>query len=647
MDNYLSLLAEKFPTKESVVTEIINLEAILALPKGTELFLSDIHGEFAAFDHILRIGSGNLKEKINELFKERCSDDDLNELTLFVAYPEQGVTNDWYQKQDKGTLIQYLIELLRYTTVKYTRSKVRKGLPTEYAYIIEELLYIDDRLTGKKDYAEKIIEQLNLMEETEKFLIKLAYTIQEAVIDHLHIVGDIFDRGTDAAQVMDRLEAFPSVDIQWGNHDLLWIGAFCGSEACLLTLLRIAARYNYLFDLEKEYGLNLRPLFSFAHRVYQKNDRFEPKNSEQLSKMEKEELEKVHQALAIMQFKSEEQLLTRRPEFDMDYRKLLHQIDYENNQLTLEGETYRIHQPCFQTITPETPEKWQEEERYVIENLMYSLQYSPRMQKHIRFLLEKGSMYSLYNDHLLFHGCLPVDEKGDFLKLTFDKEYSGASLLRFFEKQIRQSAQNLELREDFSTDMIWYAWSGPISPLFGKSKMATFERYFLDEKETHKEHSNRYYELRNEESFSKKVLEEFGLDKNGSVIINGHTPVKVRKGESPIKANGTVFVIDGGLSKAYQKTTGIAGYSLLCNSYGFQIVTHYPFVPLENGRADKERFPYVKRVIDQQLPRKLNRDTTKGTKLKKQIEQLKELLAVYQTAKQKEIDFSAYFSNRE
>lgn len=292
MDRYLDLLSEKFPSTEDVITEIINLEAILQLPKGTELFLSDIHGEFPAFDHILRIGSGNLKEKIKDLFSEQMTETDISQFTIFTAYPEYALTTDWYKEQDKSQLIHHLIDLLRFTTVKYTRSKVRKGLPKEYSYIIEELLYIDDRINGKKDYVKKIIEQLVLMKEEEKFLTKLAQTIQKSVIDHLHIVGDIFDRGTQAAKVMDRIMDFSSVDIQWGNHDILWIGAYCGSEACLLTLLRIAARYNYLFELEKEYGLNLRPLFSFAHQTYQKNPVFAPKNSKNLSEREQEELEK-------------------------------------------------------------------------------------------------------------------------------------------------------------------------------------------------------------------------------------------------------------------------------------------------------------------------------------------------------------------
>ncbi|WP_165003724.1 MULTISPECIES: fructose-1,6-bisphosphatase [unclassified Enterococcus] len=627
MDRYLDLLSEKFSTTEEVITEIINLEAILQLPKGTELFLSDIHGEFPSFDHILRIGSGNLKEKVKDLFGSQLTDQEINQLTIFVAYPEFTLTTSWYEEQDKSLLIQQLIDLLRFTSVKYTRSKVRKGLPAEYSYIIEELLYIDDRINGKKDYVKKILDQLILMKEEEKFLTKLAYAIQKTVIDHLHVVGDIFDRGTQAAKVMDRLIEFSSVDIQWGNHDILWIGAYCGSEACLLTLLRIAARYNYLFELEKEYGLNLRPLFSFAYQNYDENPFFTPKNSDGLTQREREELEKIHQALAILQFKSEEQLLDRRPEFEMADRQLFDQIDYDQLTIELDGEVYPLQGACFQTIQPDDPSQLTEEERKVIDSLMYSFQHSPRMQKHIEFLLDKGSMYLKNNQHVLFHGCIPVSPQGEFLSFSLDQAYSGKSLLEFFEDQIRESAKDLSAKEDLATDLIWYAWSGPFSPLFGKSKMATFERYFLADKETHVERSNPYYKLRNEEWFSKKVLEEFGSNELGSAIINGHTPVKVKKGESPIKANGTVFVIDGGLSKAYQKTTGIAGYSLLCNSYGFQIVTHYPFLAIEQQFERKSDQAYVKKVIDQQLPRKLNRDTTKGAELQQQIDQLKRLLA--------------------
>lgn len=628
MDQYLELLSEKFPTTEDVITEIINLEAILQLPKGTELFLSDIHGEFPAFDHILRIGSGNLKEKIKELFHDSLDEEDIKQLTLFVAYPEYAVTTEWYEKQDKSQLIHQLIELLRFTSVKYTRSKVRKGLPKEYSYIIEELLYIDDRVAGKKEYVKKIIDQLTLMDEEQRFLKKLAQTIQTMVIDHVHIVGDIFDRGTQAAKVMDRLMKFSSVDIQWGNHDLLWLGAYCGSEACLLTLLRIAARYNYLFDLEKEYGLNFRILASFSNDNYDENPLFTPKNHEELTTRERKEMEKIHQALAIMQFKVESQILERRPEFEMAQRDLLTQIDYSHNTIKLDGTVHTINGACFQTIDPKNPNQLLPEERKVIDSLMYSFQHSLRMKKHMEFLLTKGAMYLTYNQHLLFHGCIPIDPEGGFLSFSLEnKSYSGKGLLDFFEKQIRNSAKKITVKDDLATDLIWYAWIGPFSPLFGKSKMATFERYFLTEKETHIEKRNPYYTLRNEEWFSKKVLKEFGVEENGSVIINGHTPVKVKKGESPIRANGTVFVIDGGLSKAYQKTTGIAGYSLLCNSYGFQIVTHYPFLGIEQQLKKTSNQADVKKVIDQQLPRKFNRDTSKGIELQQQVNQLKRLLA--------------------
>lgn len=628
MDRYLELLAEKFPTKEEIVTEIINLEAILQLPKGTELFLSDLHGEFSAFDHILRNGSGNLKEKINDLFKNTLTDEEIGRLAIFVAYPEYTLTTKWYEQQDKSELIHQLIELLRFTSIKYTRSKVRKGLPKEYSYIIEELLYIDDLIQGKQAYVDKILDQLVEMGEERNFLTKLAHAIQKTVIDHLHIVGDIFDRGTQAAKVMDRMMDFPSIDIQWGNHDILWIGAFCGSEACLLTLLRIAARYNYLFELEKEYGLNLRPLFSFANERYERNPAFTPKNSKESSDREREEMEKSHQALAIMQFKVESQLLQRRPEFEMSDRDLLQKIDYGQHLLSLDGREYSIHGACFQTISPESPEILSAEERQVIDSLMYSFQHSLRMKKHMDFLLEKGRMYLTTNQSVLFHGCIPVDEKGEFLAFHLGEQtYAGKELLEFFERQIRTSMEDIKAKNDLATDLIWYAWSGPYSPLFGKSKMATFERYFLKEKETHVEVSNSYYRLRDEEWFSDKVRKEFEVDLLGSVIINGHTPVKVRKGESPVKANGTVFVIDGGLSKAYQKTTGIAGYSLLCNSYGFQIVTHYPFIGIEEQFANHSSHAQLKKVIDKQLPRKLNRDTTKGIELQRQINQLKELLA--------------------
>lgn len=631
---YLELLREKFPTNEAIVTELINLDAILHLPKGTELYMSDIHGEFPAFDHILRTGSGNIKEKMTELFGATWSEKEIQEFAILVAYPEEtlqsstiypAITAEWYH--DK---IDHLIELLRYSAAKYTRSKVRKSLPAAYVYIIEELLYADQALPEKKAYYHQIIRHLIELEEAQPFMIELAKTIRSLTIDHVHVVGDIFDRGSNADEVMDRLLELPSLDIQWGNHDILWMGAFFGSKACLLNLLRIAARYGYLFDLEKSYGINLRPLFLYAEKTYQENKMFTPKGWRADTDEHKEEqllIEQVHQALMVMQAKIEEQLLERRPEFKMDERKLLGKINYEAQQISLDGTVYALEATCFQTIDPENPSSLTDEENRVLNSLMYTFQHSRRMRRHIKFLLSHGAMYHIYNKQLLYHGCIPLDSEGDFLEFHLNgKSYYGQSLLEFFDEQIRLSAKNPYQDEDLATDLIWYAWSGKCSPLFGKSKMATFERYFIQAKETHKEWPNTYYVLRDQEEVCRRILANFGLNAQRSAIINGHTPVKVKKGESPIKANGKLFVIDGGLSKAYQETTGIAGYSLLYNSFGFQLVTHFPFESVERLLAEGVDKTYVKRVIESHLERTMIADTTIGTQLKEQQQLLRESL---------------------
>ncbi|MFV0561045.1 MAG: fructose-bisphosphatase class III [Enterococcus sp.] len=631
MERYLELLEEKFPTATLAKTELIHLEAIQNLPKGTEQFLSDIHGEYPAFDHILRIGSGNLKEKIKDAFADQLSKDDVEQLNCFVAYPLYGVNTAWYQTIDKKQLIHCLIELLRFTSVKYSRSKVRKALPKAYHGILEDLIYTDERFPEKRAFVDSIIYELIELEEEQALIIQLAQTIQHLVIDHVHVVGDIFDRGTQADKVMDRLMRLPSVDIQWGNHDILWMGAYFGSEACLLNLLRIATRYTYLLDLEKSYGLNLRQLFSYAQQTYTENELFRPKNIAELDEEELIQMEQVHQALAILQFKAEEQLLMRRPEFNMDERKLLHAIDYEKETLHLDGKEYPIKQGCFQEIDPEHPERYTEKEREVVESLLFSFQHSQKMRQHIQFLLEKGSMYLIYNQQLLFHGCMPLNKTGEFLPLELaNQSYSGKALLDFFDEQIRLSAKNLHLRSDLPTDLVWYAWSGPASPLFGKTKMATFERYFLEEKETHEEIKNWYYQLRSNVKIINRLLQEFTIDEQIGTVVNGHTPVKVRKGESPIKAEGKLFVIDGGLAKSYQKTTGIAGYSLLSNSYGYQIVTHQPFCSIPTFFEGSQAHTNVKRVIDRKLPRKSIRHTTKGERLQQQIKDIRELLEMYE-----------------
>ena len=614
--------------KQAILTELINLEAILNLPKGTELYLSDIHGEFAAFDYILRSCAGNLKLKITECFKEQLNDSEINQLTLLIAYPEEAIQYPrhypFYNKDYQERVIRQLITLLSFVSTKYTRSKVRKKFPEEYAYILEEFIYTDLQYSDQADYFKNMIHYLIELDEAIPFILKVAPVIQNLIIDHIHIVGDIFDRGKEADLVMERICELPSVDIQWGNHDLLWMGAYAGNAACLCHLLRIATRYQYLYDIEKAYGINLRPLFLFAEKTYHANPAFTPKG-----KLDADQLilEQVHQALSILQFKLEGQIATRRPELKISMYDVLSKINYENNTIDIDGQTYKTENPCFQTVNPKQPLQLTEAEQAVLESLRYSFQHSLKMKKHMEFLMKHGSMYLIYNQHLLYHGCIPLAQSGELINFNVGNDsYQGAALLDFFEKHLKKSFQNLDSHEDFATDLSWYAWCGPFSPLFGKHKMTTFERYFIKDKKTHLERKNAYYQYRDSAKVCQLILKAFGLNPAFSRIINGHTPVKTTKGESPVRGNGHLFVIDGGLSKAYQKQTGIAGYSLLNNSYGFQIVTHQPFISTDYLFNQQTDMTAIKRVVDKVAKRTLIKDTTIGREIQVKKQKLQSQL---------------------
>lgn len=634
MEQYKRILLKEFDSKQKVITELINLEAILNLPKGTELYLSDIHGEFEAFDYILRTCAGNLNEKINDCFGEELAKAEKDKLTLLIAYPQEVLNDDFlYPLKDKnwyGRIIQNLFTLLAFVAAKYTRSKVRKALPPQYTYIMEELLYTDRNLPDNNIYFETIQNYLIDLGEANAFILALSKVIRQLIIDHLHIVGDIFDRGAAADKVMNELMAYHSVDIQWGNHDIIWMGAFFGSKECLLTLLRIAARYGYLYDIERAYGLNLRPLVLFAEKTYSENAKFKPnlgKRSDSYAPKEMLQLEKVHQALAIIQFKLESQLIQRRPEFDMAQNVTLDKIDYWEESILVGGKKHFLANTCFQTINPQKPEELTDEEEEVVATLLDSFQHSLQLKSHISFLMKKGSMYKIYNNHLLFHGCIPLGESGDFEPLQINEiRYTGKELLDFFEYHIRESSKNPDIQDDFSTDLIWYCWNGKLSPLFGKDKMTTLERYFIEDKETHIEKENPYFSYRNSAKICKLILEEFGLFSEDSRIVNGHTPVKTLKGESPIRGEGMLFVIDGGLCEAYQKKTGIAGYSLLNNSYGFQIVTHQPFQNVQKMIEEALDLSSLKRAIEHVRERTLIKSTTIGQSLIEQQQELSVLL---------------------
>ncbi|MCS4486153.1 fructose-1,6-bisphosphatase [Staphylococcus americanisciuri] len=633
---YLDLLAEKYDSEEKVATELISLASILELPKGTEHFVSDLHGEYHAFQHVLRNGSGNIQSKIHDIFDNRLSEEDINELIALVYYPEDKIKliksnfdskdtrNQWYEDT-----IKQLLELVTYTSSKYTRSKLRKALPEQYVFIIEELLYKSNRYNNKSDYYSTIIRQIIDLNQADKLITGLSNTIQRLVVDHLHVVGDIYDRGPHPDKIIDTLIDYHSVDIQWGNHDALWMGAYSGSKVCLANLLRICARYDNLDIIEDAYGINLRPLLTLAEKYYDDNPAFRPKKHPEKapSPLEQLQITKIHQAIAMIQFKLEAPIIKRRPEFDMDARLLLDRVNYREKTLEINGTVYPLENTCFKTVDPRNPTALLEEEQEVIDRLLIAFQESEKLRRHIDFLMKKGTLYLRYNGNLLIHGCIPVDETGAMEGMVIDGEYaSGRALVDAFEEHVRHAYEHLDEQDDISTDLVWYLWTGKYSSLFGKRAMTTFERYFIKDKATHKEEKNPYYHLREQESYVKAMLKEFDMDPEQGRIINGHTPVKERDGEDPIKANGKMLVIDGGFSKAYQSTTGIAGYTLLYNSFGMQLVAHQEFNSKENVLKTGEDELSIRRVVDEELERKLIKDTNKGMELQKEIDMLKELM---------------------
>ncbi|WP_226669804.1 fructose-1,6-bisphosphatase [Metabacillus litoralis] len=634
---YLDLLAQKYDCEEKVVTEIINLEAILNLPKGTEHFVSDLHGEYQAFQHVLRNGSGKVKEKIEDIYKKVLTEKEIKEFATLVYYPEekiQLIKNDFDNEKELhqwySVIIERMIKLISYASSKYTRSKLRKALPDQFVYIIEELLYKTDEFTNfKEPYYAKIVQQIITLNQADKLITGLAYTTQKLVVDHLHVVGDIYDRGPEPDQIMEALINYHSVDIQWGNHDVLWIGAFAGSKVCLANIIRICARYNNLDIIEDVYGINLRPLLNLAEKYYQDNPAFRPKIHSDETIFEEEQLQitKIHQAIAMIQFKLESPIIKRRPTFNMSERLLLEKIDYDTNEITISGKKYPLDHTCFTTINPLQPDQLLEEEEQVMDKLLFSVQHSEKLARHMNFLMKKGSLYLRYNGNLLIHGCIPLDEQGNMEKMIIEnREYAGRELLDIFEHYLRHSFAHPEETDDLATDMVWYLWTGEYSSLFGKRAMTTFERYFIKDKSTHKEKKNPYYHLRENEETCEKILAEFELDPNQGHIINGHTPVKEINGEDPIKANGKMIVIDGGFSKAYQSTTGIAGYTLLYNSFGMQLVAHQHFNSKEDVLLNGTDVLSVKRIVDKELERKKVLETNVGEELLQEVSILNSLM---------------------
>jgi fructose-1,6-bisphosphatase III len=632
---YLDLLVQKYDCEEKVVTEIINLEAILNLPKGTEHFVSDLHGEYQAFQHVLRNGSGNVKKRIRDLFQDVLFEKEINEFATLVYYPEEKLKliknhfvnehelNQWYI-----VIIERMIRLISHASFKYTRSKLRKALPSQFVFIIEELLYKTNQSTNKEQYYTEIVQQIISLGQADKLITGLAYTTQRLVVDHLHVVGDIYDRGPEPDKIMDTLINYHSVDIQWGNHDVLWLGAFAGSMVCLANIIRICARYDNLDIIEDVYGINLRPLLNLAEKYYEDNPAFRPKvhSDKKQSDQEKLQITKIHQAIAMIQFKLEMPIIKRRQHFNMSERLLLEKIDYDKNEITIYGKTYPLENICFATVNPEQPDQLLEEEKQVMERLLFSVQHSEKLARHMNFLMKKGSLYLKYNGNLLIHGCIPLDEEGNMEKMTIENNtHAGRELLDVFEHYLRHAFAHPEETDDLATDMVWYLWTGEYSSLFGKREMTTFERYFIKDKATHRERKNPYYHLRENEEICRKILTEFDLNPDHGHIINGHTPVKEIEGENPIKANGKMIVIDGGFSKAYQSTTGIAGYTLLYNSYGMQLVAHKHFNSKEDVLLNGTDVLSIKRVVDEELKRKKVRETNVGEKLLQEISILNSL----------------------
>lgn len=636
-DKYYTLLKEKFQNKENVVTEIINLEAILHLPKGTEHFVSDVHGEYEAFDHVLRNGSGSVKEKLVECFAGTSVD--INDLATLIYYPEEKMQLDraelsreervdWYAEK-----IQLLIQTINFSSRKYTRSKVRKALPKRFSYIIEELLTESQKEPDKEGYFHAIIDKIIQLNQASALITDLCELIQRFVVDHLHVVGDIYDRGPAPDHIMERLIQHHSVDIQWGNHDIVWIAAMAGSPIAIMNLLRICARYGNLDIVEDRYGINLRPLVEYSKTHYVPNEKFAPRidsGDEELTAVEKDHLNVVQQATTILQFKLEGQLIKRRPSFGMNARNMLPQIDYEKLEITLKGRTYPLVNFQMPTIDPADPCRLTKEEERLLNRLVLSFQASEKLQRHTDFMLEKGSMYLCYNGNLLLHGCIPLHENGDFKSLRINqKQHSGKELLDFFEEQVRSSYKHPEIPDDLATDLLWYLWTGESSSLFGKNAMTTFERYYIEDKATHKEEKNPYYHLRNQEGVCLEILQTFHLPLSGH-IINGHTPVKAKKGESPIKAKGRLLVIDGGFAKSYQKETGLAGYTLLSNSYGLQLVAHQPFSSVEESVAQGTDIHSTKRLIERVEDRTTVESTNIGQKLAEEMAALEKLYQNYE-----------------
>ncbi|MCI8993860.1 MAG: fructose-1,6-bisphosphatase [Eubacterium sp.] len=643
---YLRTLAKQYPTVAAASTEIINLQAILNLPKSTEHFITDLHGEYDQFRHVLKNGSGAIRRKIEEEFGSSLGAVEKRSLATLIYYPELKLdeilkkeenVEDWYK-----VILYRLILVCKGASSKYTRSKVRKSLPSDFAYVIEELLSGRD-LSDQEAYYNEIIHSVISTGRAHDLVIALCNLIRRFVVDHLHVVGDIFDRGPRPHDILDTLIAHHSVDIQWGNHDVLWMGAAAGETCCMANLLRISAKYGNLNILEDGYGINMIPLVRLAMNQYAddpcacfkldyREDEYDIRDAE-LDK-------KMHKAIAVIQFKLEGQKMKQHPDFDMSERLIMHTMNLEKGTVIVEGKEYKLKDTYFPTLDPKDPYKLTKEEQDVVDHLQACFLNCEKLQKHVRFLYRKGGLYKVYNGNLLYHGCVPLNENGTFKKVNiYGKEYSGKALYDILESYARKAYYSLDpVEKQRGRDLMWFTWENKNSPVFGKAKMTTFERYFIADKATHKEPKNPYYKLVENEEVVNNIMKEFGLSGEDAHIVNGHIPVEQKKGESPIKCNGKLLIIDGGFSKAYQAKTGIAGYTLIYNSYGLVLAAHEPFESVEKAVMDELDIHSDTILVQKVVRRKRVADTDVGKELKDSIEGLERLLHAYRTGELAEKD---------
>lgn len=634
----LKNLSKQYPDVKSATEEIVNLSAILALPKGTEFFLSDIHGEHDAFIHMLKSASGVIRDKIDDIFGPDLTSEERDALAALVynakaEIKRRKLSEDDFEKWCKVAITQLTL-VLKSVTNKYTQSKVRKRLPKQYAYIIDELLHADSKY-NMGEYYTKIVDTLVECDEAEEFIIEMTDTISNLAVDRLHIIGDIWDRGAKPDMIMDYLMHFHDVDFQWGNHDILWMGAATGNWACITNVLRININYNNFDMMEVGYGINLRPLATMAAEIYADDpcEAFIPKTIEanKFDPVDDALAAKMNKAIAICQFKVEGQRIMAHPEYNLDNRLLLDKIDYEKGTIRLPMGEFPLKDSNFPTIDPADPYRLSPEEEAMLDAIEPSFTHNDKLQAHIRFMFTHGALYTIVNGNLLFHGCIPMEEDGSFKKCLIDgKMLSGKEYMDYLDDQVRDRYFNAKEYEESGRngDLMWYLWLGANSPLFGKDQMTTFERCFIADKKTHKEHTVPYYKLINRRDICEKILVEFGLNPEKSIILNGHVPVKIKDGESPVRGEGKLFVIDGGMSKAYQKTTGIAGYTFFINSRYMALAEHKPYSPLKEDGTQVFHSPVIT-VVNNMSKRMLVADTDLGKELARERDELRALVAAY------------------